>query len=220
MVAVVAVLGFPAGWAAARVAARVLEARDEGLPPVPSWAAPATAVAGIGVFAVVTGSTPGGWLLPAYLWFAAVTMTLAVTDVHSRLIPDRISFPGTYVGAILLAIGAVVEGSGADLGRAAAGAGIYVAVTLVLYIPGGGRSFGFGDVKLSPLLGLFTAFVAWDSLAVAVMLGILIGGVTGVALLVTRAKGLQDHFAFGPPMILAAHIAVGWGEEIMAWYVG
>ena len=46
------------------------------------------------------------WVLPAYLWFVAVTVTLTLTDIDSQLIPNRILFPGTVVGVVVLLAGA------------------------------------------------------------------------------------------------------------------
>ena len=217
--AVLAVLGAGAGWLATEIAARVLADRDDDLEPMPRWAWFVTAATTAMLFPLIAAAIEGAWLVPAYLWFAFVTMTLVVTDVHSRLIPDRISYPGTYVAAGLLLVGAVVEGSSGDLVRAAIGAAAYLAFALVLWLPGGGRNFGGGDVKLSPMLGLFTAFLGWDIFIVAVFLGFMAGGIAGVVLVVTRSKGLRDHFAFGPPLTLGAYIAVVRGAELLDWYL-
>ena len=45
------------------------------------------------------------WVLPAYLWFVSVTVTLTLTDIDSQLIPNRILFPGTVVGVLVLLAG-------------------------------------------------------------------------------------------------------------------
>lgn len=214
-----AVLGAVAGWIAALVAGRVLEERDEDLPPMPEWVLPATGVAVAGAFAAVPPVIEEAWLIPAYLWFVWLTMTLVVTDVHSQLIPNRISYRGTAIAAVLLIVGALGAGLSDSLIRAGWGALIYYALTMVLYIAGRGAAFGGGDVKLSVVLGLFTAFLGWDRFVPAVVLGILIGGLAGVALMLIRSKGLREHFAYGPPMVLGAYIAIVWGEAIVDWYL-
>jgi leader peptidase (prepilin peptidase)/N-methyltransferase len=213
------IVGLAAGWVATTVAARVLAAREEDLPPMPGWAWPVVAAATALVFPLIGTAVDGAALVPAYVCFGFVTMTLVVTDVHSRLIPDRISYPGTYVATGLLGVGAVIDGSADLLVRAAIGAVIYLALAFLLWLPGGGRNFGGGDVKLTPLLGFFTAFLGWDMLIVAIFLGVLIGGVVGILLVVLRARGLRDHFAFGPPLTLGAYVAIVWGTAIIDWYV-
>jgi leader peptidase (prepilin peptidase)/N-methyltransferase len=217
-----ALLGAPAGWYGARYAGRVLAEREddeEEIPPQPAWVPPVTATVTAAVFAAVPLVVDGDWVLPAYLWFAGLTMVLVVTDVQARLIPDRINYPGTSVAAALLLIGAVLDGGGDGIFRAVIGAGAYFAVTLALFVVGGGRSFGGGDVKLSAVLGLFTAYIGWDVLVAAIVLGFLIGGLAGVVLLVSRLRNLRDHFAFGPPMVLGAYIAVAYGIELVDWYL-
>ncbi len=212
--------GVAAGWVATSVAARVLAEREEEHAPMPKWAWIVTSVTTGLMFGLVTAVFEESWLLPAYLWFIFVTMALVVTDVHSRLIPDRISYRGTGIAAGLLAVGAVLDGSTANLTRAAIGAAIYLGLALLLWLPGGGRNFGGGDVKLSPILGLFTAFIGWDVFIVAVFLGFVAGGLAGLVLVITRAKGLRDHFAFGPPLTLGAYIAIIRGAELLDWYAG
>lgn len=217
-----AIIGAPVGWYGARFAARVLVEREddeEDIPPQPAWVPAVTATVTAAVFAAVPLSVEGDWVLPAYLWFAGLTMVLVVTDIQARLIPDRINYPGTTVAAVLLLVGAILDGGGDGIVRAAIGAAVYFAVTLVLFVVGGGRSFGGGDVKLSVVLGLFTAYVGWDVLVAAIVLGFLIGGLAGVALLVFRLRNLRDHFAFGPPMVLGAYIAIAYGIELVDWYL-
>ena len=215
-----AVAGAALGWVGAQFAARVLDERDEDLAPMPGWVAPATAVVVAGLAAVVPLVIEDGWLVPAYLWFAVLTMTLVVTDIHSQLIPNRINYPGTAVAAGLLLIGAVASADLGSFGRGLAGAAIYYVFTMVLLIIGRGSSFGGGDVKLSVVLGLFTAYLGWDHFGAAVVLGFLIGGVAAVVLLLSRSKGMRDHFAFGPPMVLGAYVGIVWGAEIVDWYLG
>jgi leader peptidase (prepilin peptidase)/N-methyltransferase len=217
-----AVLGAPAGWYGARFAARVLaerEADEEEIPPQPGWVPAVTGVVTAAVFGAVPVFVDGDWVLPAYLWFAGLTMVLVVTDIQARLIPDRINYPGTTVAAALLLVGGILDGGGDGIFRAAIGAGVYFVVTLALFVAGGGRSFGGGDVKLSAVLGLFCAYVGWDVLVAAIVLGFLIGGLAGVALLVFRLRKMRDHFAFGPPMVLGAYIAIAYGIELVDWYL-
>jgi leader peptidase (prepilin peptidase)/N-methyltransferase len=218
---VLAVVGAVVGWYAARIADRVLLDRgEEDITAQPSWVAPVASLFTAVLFALIVVFIEPELMIVPYLAFVALTVTLFVTDVQARLIPDRINYPGTAAVAVLLLVGAVADGNASSLTRAAIGAAIYFLVTLALFVLGGGRSFGGGDVKLSVVLGLFTAFLGWDVLVAAIVLGFLIGGVAGVVLLVSRMRGLRDHFAFGPPMILGAYVSIAAGEELVRWYVG
>lgn len=158
------------------------------------------------------------WVLPAYLWFAAVTMVLILTDLDHKRIPNRILYPGTVVGLVLLAGGALLDGGAGDLGRGAMGGLFYFSGLFVLALIARG-GFGFGDVKLAFMLGLFLAFRGWEHLVVGIFLAFFIGGLVAIALLLSRKKGRKDAVPFGPSLVLGAWIGIAYGLEIAEWYL-
>lgn len=158
-------------------------------------------------------------VLPAYWWAAAVAFILAIVDLDTQRIPNRILYPGTVVGAVLLAAGALVDGEAAALLRALGGGAGYFALLLVVAIAARG-GFGFGDVKLGFLLGMFLAYLSWGTLAVGVFGAFLVGGLAAVGLLIARRVGRRDAIPFGPAMVVGAFAAAAWGPQIAAWYLG
>lgn len=159
------------------------------------------------------------WLLPAALFFVAVTITLTITDLEHKRIPNRILYPSVPVAIALLALGALTEGRIEDLWRALLGAFAYFAGWFVISMLTRG-GFGMGDVKLSFLLGLYLAFESWRTLVVGAFLAVLIGGVVALALLATRQKGRKDQIPFGPSLIAGAWVALIWGQSILDAYLG
>ena len=164
---------------------------------------------------VVVGVT---WVLPAYLWFVGVTVVLTITDIDHKLIPNRILFPGITVGAVLLGLGAVFDGAPLEFLRGLVGGAIYFTVLLVIALVARG-GFGFGDVKLGFLLGLFTAYRGWGILAVGFLLAFLLGGLVSIILLATRIRGRKDAIPFGPYLIAGAYLALAFGDAIVDWYL-
>ena len=158
------------------------------------------------------------WVLPAYLWFAAVTTVLILTDLDHKRIPNRILYPGTAVGLLLLTGGALLDGGARDLGRGALGGVFYFGGLFVLALIARG-GFGFGDVKLAFMLGLFLAFRGWEHLLVGIFLAFFIGGLVAIALLLARKKGRKDAVPFGPSLVLGAWIGIAYGLEIAEWYL-
>ncbi len=156
------------------------------------------------------------WVLPSYLWFVAVTVTLTLTDLDQKLIPNRILFPGTVVGAVLLIAGALIENG--PILRAFAGGAIYFLVLLVVALAARG-AFGFGDVKLAFLLGLFTAYRSWETLIVAVFAAFLLGGLVSLVIIVFRLKDRKDSIPFGPYLVAGAYLAIAWATTIASWYL-
>lgn len=148
------------------------------------------------------------WFLLAYLGFALLTAALVVTDLAELRIVDRLNLPGTAVLAVLLALIALASGHGSDLLRGLGGAGAYFAGTLLMWLIAGGRGFGAGDVKLSPLLGLYTAYLSWGTLGWAVFITAMVGGVAGAAVLVFGRGGAKAELPYGPPMVVGAWAAV------------
>ncbi|MDF1598006.1 MAG: prepilin peptidase [Acidimicrobiia bacterium] len=171
------------------------------------------------LFAATVFVTDINWVLPAYLWFTAVTLVLILTDLDHKRIPNRILYPGTVVGVLLLAIGAVLDSQLSQFGRGALGGLLYFAgLFLLALIARGG--FGFGDVKLAFLLGLFMAFRGWEHLVVGIFLAFFIGGLISIALLVSRRRGRKDAIPFGPSLVLGAWIGIVYGLPIADWYLG
>ena len=171
------------------------------------------------VLLAATGAIIGWeWVLPAYLWFTATTWLLTLTDVARKLIPNRILYPATVVGATLLVAGGLLAGEAWALGRAVIGASAYFGVLFVLAMIAGG-GFGFGDVKLGFLLGMYLAYQSWGTLVVGGVGAFLLGGVVGLLLIIFRIRGRKDKIPFGPYLVAGAYLALAFGPEIVVWYL-
>jgi len=170
------------------------------------------AAVALGAVAGAVGAEPQ---LPAYLWLAAVGVALAVIDIETLRLPDRLTLPSYPVGLVLLAIPA----DWPALGRAVLAAVItgVAAFLLALLAPRGG--LGLGDVKLLGLLGLFLGWLGWGVLVVGVALGFALGAVAAVGMLASRRAGLRDHLAFGPWLIAGALVAVVAGRGLVDAYL-
>ena len=171
--------------------------------------------------AVLAGATAAiigdRWVLVAYLWFVVLTVTLTLTDVARKLIPNGILFRGFAIAVALLAAGALADGDAGHLLRALVGAAAYFGFLLVLALLARG-GFGMGDVKLAALLGAFLAYDARSALVVGAVGAFLVGGAFSLLLVVFRIKGRKDAIPFGPSMVAAAYIAIAAGTEIADWY--
>ncbi len=148
------------------------------------------------------------WALLPYLGFLGLTMALLVTDLEEFRIVDRLNLRGSLFLAVLLVLAALVGGHSEALIRGLLGAGAYFGGATLLWLVAGGRGFGAGDVKLAPVLGLFTAYVSWGTLGQAVFATAMIGGVIAVGLIVAGRAGLKTELPYGPPMIIGAWLAI------------
>jgi leader peptidase (prepilin peptidase)/N-methyltransferase len=76
---------------------------------------------------------------------------------------------------------------------------------------------GWGDVKLAALIGLVTGFPV---VFIALLMGVILGGVVAVILLALKLKKRQEGIPFGPFLALAAIVTLLWGSNILSWYRG
>jgi len=162
-----------------------------------------------GLFAAALVVTFGFELiLIPYLGFLMLTMALLVTDLEQFRIVDRLNLRGSLILAVTLAVVSSVEGDTGALLRGLGGAAAYFGGATLVWLAVRGRGFGAGDVKLAPVLGLFTAFVAWGALGWAVFATALIGGVLAFAMILLGAARMKTELPYGPPMILGAWLAI------------
>lgn len=78
-----------------------------------------------------------------------------------------------------------------------------------------GKWMGFGDVKLSFLLGFALGF---PNVVVALFMAFLLGAIIGVWLVLLKRKAMKSEVPFGPFLITGTLIALFFGQQILSWY--
>ena len=144
-------------------------------------------------------------------FYGAVFIVLAVIDLDHGLILNKIVYPMIVVTLIIDALlpqPGIIDGViGGAVGFA------------FLLIPGlisrGGM--GWGDIKMAALIGLVTGF---PLVMVAMLTAVILGGLTGVVLLLLKIKKRKDAVPFGPFLSLATMATLIWGGQVLKWYLG
>lgn len=156
--------------------------------------------------------------VPAYLYFTAVGIALALIDLDTRRLPNVLVLPSYPVLAVLLTVSAVVRDDWGALARAGVGgAGLFAFyLLLVLAYPAG---IGWGDVKLAGLIGAVLAHLSWSTFVVGAFGGFVLGAVVGVAVMAAGRGGRKTALPFGPFMIAAALLALFVGDPVGAFYL-
>ena len=154
------------------------------------------------------------WALPAYLVLAAGLVALSLIDLDTYLLPNRIVYPLTVVVVALFGVAAVVGHDGAAFGRALVGGLAAFAVFLLLHLVSP-RGMGFGDVKLSLVLGVSLGWVSGALVFLGMFLAFLLGSVIGILLILTKVRGRRDHVPFGPFLAAGTMVALLIGEPIL-----
>ncbi|WP_395691595.1 prepilin peptidase [Nocardioides sp.] len=196
---------------------------------VPSYAAVA-AEPRLPVVAGVTSATAGAlvgagvglaWPLLYLLPLVPLGVALAVVDLRTRLLPTAVVWPTFAMVAVLTAATAWLAGDADALLRGWAGAALVFAVFYALWWihpPG----MGFGDVRLSAVLGLALGYLGWPELLVGVYGAFLAFALPGlvVALLRRDRTVLRVAYPFGPFLLAGALAGVVVGEPVWSRLVG
>ncbi|MGZ4437099.1 MAG: prepilin peptidase [Nocardioidaceae bacterium] len=170
-----------------------------------------------GLVAALLGGRVGWGPELSFLWYLAfVGVALAVVDWRTRLLPTRVIAPSYVVVALLAVASALVSGdldalATAGWGWLVAGGSFFV---LWFVYP---RGMGYGDVRLSGVLGIALGYLGWAELVTGIYAGFLVGAVGGLALAGLRIVD-RKAYPFGPFMLVGAVIGVLSGPVVAAWY--
>ncbi|GII54622.1 hypothetical protein Pth03_30110 [Planotetraspora thailandica] len=194
-------------WEEARKAAReearaafAQAVRTVPVPRRPYLVEAATALAAGLVTWRLLDVSASGWLIAAWLYAAAAGVALAVVDWRTQRLPDLITLPSYPIVAVLIA-------PSGHLGQAALWGLVFGGFYAVMWFirPSG---IGLGDVKLAGIIGMLTGAFGYTTAATAAVGGLVLGGIYGIGLLVTRRGARTSEFPFGPFMLAAALVAV------------
>ena len=153
------------------------------------------------------------------LLYICLFIVILVIDWEHKLVLNKLVFPAMAVALLLSAffsIFTVQSDIVPEIGDAALGGGIGLGLFLLVAIISKG-GMGWGDVKLAALIGLVTGF---RLVFVALLMGIILGGVVAVFLLALRIKKRKEAIPFAPFLSLATIVTLLWGNDILNWYLG
>jgi leader peptidase (prepilin peptidase) / N-methyltransferase len=156
------------------------------------------------------------WVLLLVLPLAPVGAALALVDLRCRLLPTRLVLPATAFALGYGLLAWALTGSSDDLLRGVVG---MVAARSVFWVLWFVRSagMGFGDVRLSALLGFVLAHLGWAEYAVGLYAPFLLFAVPGLLLaLVRRDRSLlKQAFPFGPFLLAGAVLGIVAGPGVL-----
>lgn len=149
---------------------------------------------------------------------APVGVALALIDWRTRLLPTRIIAPTYLILIALVLIAALASGEPRLLLRAAVGWAVMGGIYVLLWViyPAG---MGYGDVRLSGLLGIVLGYLGLGELALGGWAGFLLGGVGGVVLVAFKVID-RRHNPFGPWMLIGALVGIVAGPAFAEWMWG
>jgi leader peptidase (prepilin peptidase)/N-methyltransferase len=161
-------------------------------------------------------------------FWCCVFVVVIFIDWEHKLILNKVTYPAAVVALVILGIDSLTPGSlilgnlsfwpmdkPSILSGVIAGAiGLAFFLIIALINP---RGMGMGDVKLVGLIGLVTGF---PLVIVALLIGILIGGLAAIVLLSLGLKGRKDIIPYGTFLAIGPIVTLLWGMSIFHWYQG
>jgi leader peptidase (prepilin peptidase) / N-methyltransferase len=226
-VIVAAVAGAVGGILAPRVIAALPEPADPDdakdktsyrrLAEAPGLAA-GLAIAAAAVCALLAWVLGPSAELPMWLYVGVVGVVLAYVDWRTRLLPTRLVGPSYAVVAALAVLASALSGDWDALLRAGLGWLVAGGLFFLLWFvyP---KGMGYGDVRLSGVLGIALGWLGWAELLTGVYAGFLLGAIGGGVLALLRVVD-RKRYPFGPFMLLGAFVGVLAGPPLAAWYGG
>src|SRR5260370_15172535 len=173
---VCAALGALSGPVLAAVVGRVPRkepVRGADARPVPERLRLVVSVAAAALFGAVGVRFAGDWVLPAYLVLAASLLVVSVIDLEHYMIPNRVVYPTIALALPLLAGAAALEHDWPRFVHGLLGGAIAWTLLLLVHLISP-RGMGFGDVRLSFILGLYLGLLGSGPSALRLFLGFLL----------------------------------------------
>jgi leader peptidase (prepilin peptidase) / N-methyltransferase len=169
------------------------------------WAGVVEITAGATV-ALLAARTHPWTLTMATTWVGLHAVVLAYIDLTVHRLPTRIIASAYAGGALPLTTAAAAHDSWGRLASAAGGSVALGGLYLALYLVAPGQ-LGFGDVKLSLLIGLVAGWFGPTAVVTTALAIAGLGLLTAISVLATR-RGSHTTLAAGPVMLLGAMLAV------------
>ena len=180
---------------------------------------------GLAVKAAVAGGLAAGilglalgwsWSLLALLPLVPVSVALAVIDWRTRLLPRKLIYPALAGSLVTVAASWALDGfdgGTSTVVRTLVGCAAAFLVFGVLWFvyP---RGMGFGDVRLSAVLGLVLGYLGWSEWMVGLYGGFLLGAVIGGTLSLLKVVD-RKGYPFGPFMLVGALIGAVVGQPLI-----
>lgn len=175
--------------------------------------------AGTGVaFAVTAWRFTDPVVLLAALVVVGAGIGLALIDLEHQRLPFAITRVMTIL-VVLVVVGGAATGADVDWAAVAVSVLIWTGLYAGLHYGSGGRAMGFGDVALSPVLGLVLGLLGWPAAIVGLFAGFVLGAAVLVPLRAAGRIGRRAPVPHGPFMLAGAAVGLFAGVPLSQAYL-
>jgi len=184
-----------------------------------SWQYPCVEVVGGILFASGTWHFGFTWQLPVFLVVFAGLLALSVTDFLSLLVPKRIVYAVLLLELPLMIVASTANHEWSKFVTALICAAVWFLLffTLNALSP---RLLGFGDVRLSPVLGLALGWLGIGYVFWGFFLANLVGAVISLSLIATKRMTREQRIPYAVFLSLGLFLSVLTGHLFAGHYRG
>ncbi len=166
------------------------------------------------LFAVMAIHFDGGITEAAFCVLMSGLLVLTFIDLRTHRLPREVTYIVMGIGAALLSVAAIVDDQPRRIYMAALGALISVSVMSVLYLFSRG-GLGDGDVRMSPLLGMYLGWLNPGLALVGLLYGFILAALVSAMLMIFGRANRRTAIAFGPFLALGTLAAILHGQVLI-----
>jgi leader peptidase (prepilin peptidase)/N-methyltransferase len=155
--------------------------------------------------------------LVAYLILMAALVALALIDMEQLLLPRSIVYPTLVAVAIWLLISAAYYSQWHRIGVAVFCACAWFALFFVMNFVSP-RSLGFGDVRLSLVLGLTLGWLGLGVVFIGFFASNLLGAIVGLSLIAAKKRQRDEPIPYGVYLAAGTVVAVLVGPALLTYW--
>lgn len=164
------------------------------------------------------------WVLVPFLFLVPVGAVVSVIDLRTLIVPTAVIWPATALSVLMLVVTTIAIGQPAWLLGALLGVCTLSGPLFAIWwlVPAG---MGFGDVRLTVLLGLnvgYAALAAGFSLGAGALLGVLclfVSAIVGIVMALPFLGAGRRKVPFGPALVIGALVCVTFAAPLLEPFV-
>jgi len=166
------------------------------------------------LFAMMAIHFDGGVTVAAFCVLMSGLLVLTFIDLRTHRLPREVTYIVMAIGAVLLSVAAIVDDQPQRMYMAAFGAVISVSVMSVLYLLSRG-GLGDGDVRMSPLLGMYLGWLNPGLALVGLLYGFILAALVSAMLMIFGTANRRTAIAFGPFLALGTLATILHGQVLI-----
>lgn len=143
---------------------------------------------------------------------ASLLIVIGLIDYSTQDVYTSTTLFGLVIGLIFIAIQYFIYKESVSNLFIGGLIGILLIGSIVFFTKG----MGEGDIEIAGVCGLFLGV---KGIFLALFLGIMLCGLLGIIILISKFKNAEDRIAFGPFIGIGTMICVLGGNEIINWYL-